>query len=44
MPVIASATPPAWSALATTITGVELSARPCAASTFWPVTDSNSWV
>ena len=44
MPLIAAATSSAWSALATTMTGVELSARPCAVSTFWPVTESNSLV
>ena len=44
MPVMAAATSSAWSALATTITGSELSARPWAVSTFWPVTESNSLV
>ena len=44
MLLIAVATSAALSALATTITGVELSARPWAVSTFWPFTESNSLV
>ena len=44
MPTIASRTPAPWSALATTWTVLEASARPCSSSICCPVIDSNSCV
>ena len=44
MPFMAAATSSAWSALETTMTGVELSASPCAVRIFCPVTESNCLV
>ncbi len=44
MPVIAERTASAWSAFATTITGLAVSASPWSVSTCWPVTESKSLV
>ncbi len=44
MPVMASRTASAWSALATTWTVLDWSKRPCSARTFWPTIESNSFV